>query len=223
MIQLTLPVPLRLSPSQIHDGNKNCDLKIEHSVTMKLIKSKLATLQNFTLYRDQAGFTQAPKFNGAGFTLIEILVVFTIITVLSGIGILSLVVYGRTQQISQTASNIKLLIGQAKFNSLSAVKTNTSDAGAQVTCGTDSLDGYVIDVIGENAIDLSQVCNGTATRIKRVTLPQNMEFDVTTTCTSVSFAPLSGSTSGAPCDIIITGYGLTKTVSVDLGGNVTIN
>ena len=163
------------------------------------------------------------KRTNSGFTLIELLVVFSLIAVLSGIGLVSFVTYSRSQQLNQTANNIKLLINQARSNALSGVKTNQDINGSTVTCGAESLGGYTINVLGNSQVELNQLCaNTNASRIKLVILPSNISFSVSTTCTQIHFSALSSTANGVPCEIVVSGFGQIKTVSVDAGGNTSV-
>ncbi len=69
-----------------------------------------------------------------GFTLLEILVVFSVIGILTGIGFASFVSYSRKQSLDQAAQDLKTAIDQARFNSVSRVKPSS--------CGTNVLDIY---------------------------------------------------------------------------------
>ncbi len=158
-----------------------------------------------------------------GFTLIELLVVFSIIAVLSGVGIVSFVSYSHSQQVNQTANNIKLLISQARFNALSAVKTNQDLSGNTISCGSESLGGYTINILGNSQIELNQLCASVnPSRIKLLVLPNNLTFSGATTCSQIHFSPLSSTANGAPCNIVLTGYNQTKTIAVDSGGNISV-
>lgn len=158
-----------------------------------------------------------------GFTLIELLVVFSIIAVLSGLGIASFAAYSRSQQVNQTANNIKLLVSEARFNSLSAVKKITDDSGNEVTCGNETLNGYSITVIGNNELEFDLECtNVNPTRVKLMDLPNGLTFSAATTCTTIGFATLSSTANGIPCNLVLVGNGYTKIILIDAVGNVTI-
>jgi prepilin-type N-terminal cleavage/methylation domain-containing protein len=158
-----------------------------------------------------------------GFTLIELLVVFSIIATLSALGIASFVSYSRTQQVNQVANNLKLLISQARFNSLSSVKTNRDIDGNKVDCGSESLVGFSINVLGTDQLELNQICSNTnASRIKLIILPDNLTFTVGTTCSQIQFSTLSSTASGTPCNLVLRGYGQNKTITIDVLGNTSV-
>lgn len=159
----------------------------------------------------------------AGFTLIELLVVFSVIAILSAIGIAAFVSYSRSQQVVQTANNLKLLISQARFNALSVVKTNRDSSGTTISCGVEALSGYSVGVIGGDSLELTQECaNSSTQRIKLIELPTGLGFGTGTSCDRIHFSSLSSSASGVPCDLVVEGFGQTKTISIDAIGNTTL-
>lgn len=163
----------------------------------------------------------------SGFTLIEILVVFSIVTIISGVGFASFVTYSRSQQLNQTVNNVKLLISQGRFNALSVVKSNTDFQGNAYKCNSNALTGYVIAKnVGQ--IELSQECVGQLPGIiKVIIIPKGISYGTTsvnTICTQVRFSSLSATTSGVPCDIVFLGYNNEKkTITIDNAGNASIN
>lgn len=158
-----------------------------------------------------------------GFTLIELLVVFSIISVLSGIGIAAFASYSRSQQLNQAANNVKLLVAEARFNSLSAVKTNKNPSGDTVTCGAETLIGYSITVLGNNQLEMKLLCvNLSTATVKLMTMPKGYTFAPATTCSEITFASLTATAAGLPCQIVLSGIGQTKTISIDAVGNTSI-
>ncbi len=164
--------------------------------------------------------------SSSGFTIIELLVVFTVMAILGGIGVASFVSYSRSQQVNQTANNLKLLINEAKFNSLSVVKTAKSEDGSSATCGGEVLLGYTVSVIGNSALQLSQECESIGSSVlKTITLPSGLSFvSVTpaTNCSQIQFGSLSSVASGVPCSLRVSGFGQSKTISVDAIGNTSL-
>ena len=161
---------------------------------------------------------------GAGFTLIELLVVFSLVAILSGIGIVSFSNYNKIQQLSQSANNVRLLINQARFNSLSVVKKSNDSSGISQNCGSQPLIGYYVEVFSATSeLRLYLDCNNLPPAlIKTIALQKNLSIDPNTTCTKIRFNSLSAMPSGVPCDIVVTGYGQEKTISIDSGGNTSI-
>jgi prepilin-type N-terminal cleavage/methylation domain-containing protein len=159
----------------------------------------------------------------AGFTLIELLVVFSLIATLSGIGFASFASYSHSQQVNQTANDIKLLVNEARANALSAVKAsegfNCNDIGQ-------TLVGYSVNVIGSNKLGLNQICDNKNNEIKVITLPKNINFVSSaagvTDCTTIQFDSLSSTSTGTPCSLTIEGFSLQKVLSIDTIGNVSI-
>lgn len=164
----------------------------------------------------------------AGFTIIELLVVFSLIAMLSGIGLVSFVNYSRSQAIIQSANNFKLLITQARFDAISSVKTNIDPYGNKIDCQTQTLQGFEIDVVQLSAnsqLNLSQLCSNLSPQlIRSKALPNGVNIDpVNTTCVKITFNALSGMPGGVNCAIALKGQnGATKTITVDSGGNVLI-
>lgn len=194
---------------------------------IKNIEYRISNIENSK--KDNSRFKiQDSKFcaSGAGFTLIELLVVFSLTAILSGIGIVSFSNYNKLQQLNQSANNVRLLINQARFNSLSVVKKSSDSSGVSQNCGNQQLIGYYVEVINAaSELRLYLDCNTLSPAlIKAVALPKNLSFDPTTTCSIVRFNSLTAMPSGVvlPCNIVISGYGQEKTISVDAGGNTSI-
>ena len=146
-----------------------------------------------------------------GFTIIELLVVFTIIALTAGIGFVSLASYSRSQALTQAAANIKQSIDTARFNALSNVKTSSCIqlvsysvrfcANSNPACaGALNTKGYEIV---ENCASQSFV-------ISTKELPSNFFFTSSSTCENVTFNATTAvastkSTSGS-CLLFIKGY-----------------
>lgn len=169
--------------------------------------------------------------SGKGFTLIEILVVFSLTVILSGIGFAAFSSYNKSQQLNQTANNAKLMISQARSNSLSVVKKTQDPNGNSIDCGTQKLNGYYVQVVDVNSplpdelrlfIDCDTVPPA-PTLVKNIVLPDGLHFLSQTTCSIIRFESLTSSLLSAPCDITV-GWDASqfKTVTIDSGGNASI-
>lgn len=159
-----------------------------------------------------------------GFTLVELLVVFSVIVFLSGIGFISFVSYSQEQALNQAALSMKLEIERAKANAMARVKP--SNCGGQ-------LKKYGIFINNPKKYYFIVGCSNNVSTVKY--LPQNITFDLTVNgefegC-GLNFYVLSGgvvfeacnqSADGNFANITLTGYGKTKILKIDKGGNVNI-
>lgn len=153
-------------------------------------------------------------FDQRGFTLIELIVVFTVIAILSVIGVAAFVSYGRVQTLETSASELKSTLFLAKSRAISQVN-DICISKAQI------LDGYQVDLsTSTNSYQLKVRCSGFFYPVYPITyLPKNITFDaIKTTSTSFFFPVISSGVKGAGA-ICLTGYGNSKTITVDpIGG-----
>ena len=168
-------------------------------------------------------------FSQSGFSLIELMVVFTLVAIISGMGFASFAGYSRRQTLSQAASDLKSIIDRAKFDALSSVKPAS-------LCPGESLVGYKVVLCSispltclssSNSPDyqLIGICASKDSLVVAKKLPQNISIvttNNTTTCSEISFNSLSNSVKGTPCVIGMLGYSSPLTLSVDQAGNVSI-
>lgn len=154
-----------------------------------------------------------------GFTLIEIIVVFAIISILSTIAIGSFVSYNKTQNVQIAVSEFSATLALARSRALSQVKPQQ--------CTPLVLNGYKVTLsLTDNKYYLWATCSDTDFQIQVTSLPKNVIFDGART-TSLSFY-FSVITNGVSFDqanaqsasISITGYGNTKTITVDRIGAI---
>jgi len=148
-----------------------------------------------------------------GFTLIEILIVLSLIGLLTSLGMASYSSYNATQIVASNASNVETLLTEAHSQAISQV--------IPASCGSNTLSGYEVDVTLNGQIyTLSAVC-GSKQLISTNTLPPQVTFANGSTA-SVVFNAETGIISN-PSAIIITGYGQTHTVSINTTGDVSMN
>lgn len=148
-----------------------------------------------------------------GFTLIELAVVISILAILTTVGLAAFVSYSRTQTIASAASDLSTILNLAKSRSFSQVKPEQ--------CVNQSLDGYkVLIFLSSNSYEMDAVCSGNVYKIKSVNLPQNVVFSSdATTSTSFFFPVISGGVLGSG-SVVLSGFGQTRTITVDLVGTV---
>ncbi len=147
-----------------------------------------------------------------GFTLLELIVVFTIIAILSTMGIASFMTYSRNQTLVQAAQSLENTIHLARSDALSQVKPSV--------CTGQVLNGYQIDINTlNNTYSLSVVCNGTHV-VSQTTLPTTISFSSQTTATSIFYPIISSGATGGNTKIVLTGYGNNFTINIDNNGNL---
>lgn len=165
-----------------------------------------------------------PLGSKKGFSLIELLVVFSLMTIVSGVGFAAFSSYSTRQIVVQSAGNLKEVIDEARFSALSSVRPT-------VCAADDALSSYSV-IFCNNALcstngasyELTVLCGGQAHVIKSQVLPDNVSFSNVSgspTCGTLTFNFLSGIVTGTPCDISIDGYGNQSIVSVNSTGHVS--
>jgi prepilin-type N-terminal cleavage/methylation domain-containing protein len=149
-----------------------------------------------------------------GFTLIELVVVFSIMAVLGTVGIASFVSYSRSQALQQVTSDLITTINTAKANAVSQTKPDS--------CQNKSLNGYRVYLVLDS-YKLQAICNGSVSvpDISSTSMPTNgVKFDPTMTLPmTITFSVISGGVTGAGT-IILDGptVGSKKTITVSAGG-----
>lgn len=164
-------------------------------------------------------------FNCSGFTLIELIIVFSVLAILSAISVASFVTYSRVQAINNDTKNIINIINLAKSNANSQVKpaacsSNRVLQGYNVTFITSTF--ITSGIINRNKYTLNVVCSGGSpiSSIQTYPLGKDITFDTITTNASIkiiSFPVITGGIkmtnfSNSPISsgtISLTGFGTT--------------
>lgn len=150
----------------------------------------------------------------SGFTLIEMIVVFAVLTVLSTVAIVSFVNYNKTQVLQVAVGELQSTFNLARSRALSQVKP--------ADCDSQTLNGYkVILNVSQNSYDLLAVCSDTFEYKVGETfkLPKNVVFSPDPTPVSYFFPVIVSGVQGAGT-IYLTAHGVTKTIVVDSSGNL---
>jgi prepilin-type N-terminal cleavage/methylation domain-containing protein len=166
--------------------------------------------------------------NKYGFTLIELVVVFSIMAVLSTIGIASFVNYSRMQTLQQAQNDLMTAINTAK--SMSVAQTTASTAnGNSLDCSGQSFSGYGVHLYKNttpNSYALYIKCPTGPKFAASAFLPKNVIFGSSTATYDVFFPILIGGVTGNG-QIVLDGSALglpvagsLKTIVVDSGGNI---
>ena len=154
-----------------------------------------------------------------GFTLIELVVVFSVIIIVSTLGIASNVSYSRAQTLQQASNEFVTVLNTAKARSGSQIKP-TSQCTA-----VSALNGYSVTVnIAARSYALNVICSGVTTPLSTTTLPNGVSFNSATgnpatTTTSVTFSVLTGGVIGSG-NIVLSAFGSSKTVTISQVGGI---
>lgn len=162
------------------------------------------------------------KKDQRGFTFIELLIVISLISFLSIIGIAAFVTYSNVQAFNSGVSDVVSMLNIAKSRAQSQVAQPTA-----AVCGTNnnSIRGYGVRFAGRLTYDLRAICDddlyhvvpGTAKDLTTYGLTHNHNVQYI-----VRFNGLTGNViSTSP--IIITGFGMTRTITIDSSGNIAVN
>lgn len=180
-----------------------------------------------------------------GFTLIELMIVFSVMVILSAIGFASFVTYSHSASVDTNMKEIKTTIFTARSRALSQIRDSSCFANGFTGQGYE-LKGYqVVFCCSFGPACLSVVCNNSANNYelqavygnpdgsgmttqtctgKKFTDP-NIAIDTSakTTATYFFFSSVTGAvTTNAPSNqspqVSLTGYGTTKIASVSGSG-----
>ncbi len=160
------------------------------------------------------------QFNNRGFTLIELIVVFSVMAVLSVVGIASFASYSRAQVLQQATNDFVNVLNTAKTRAASQIKP--------VQClSTSVLQGYRVTLnITSRTYSINVICSGTVSSLSTTTLPVNVSFNQATanpptTTTSITYPVLTGGVNGNG-DIVLSSFSKTKTVKISPVGGISV-
>lgn len=159
----------------------------------------------------------SPSKSSLGFTIIELLVVFSIAVILSGSGYVALTSYSQKQALDQAVQDAKAAIDQAKFNAVSKTKPVTGCASKVLT----AYQFLICTDLAECSYRVEALCDTQTTTVVTKKLPANISISQSTTCTGIEYNTLTGFV-GTGCKIDFSGYGSVKTITVDNAGNASI-
>jgi prepilin-type N-terminal cleavage/methylation domain-containing protein len=155
--------------------------------------------------------------NNKGFTLIELVVAFSIMAILGTIGIASFVSYSRSQALQQATNELVTTVNTARAKAVAQV----NDA-----CSGGVLNGYdVVLTKGTNpypdSYALNAICGGVDIQQKTTNFPAGVSLGGSNTI-KISFAVMTGGVNSPPGNIIINGASGSKTLTIDSGGNILV-
>lgn len=173
--------------------------------------------------------------NEKGFTIIELLLVFSLMTLISGVGFAALVTYSRSQEVDQDVARFKTTVEKARSMALSSVKPTIDINGDPVSCTT--LKSYRVETCRTCASYNYRIivnCSPNESILEQYKLSNNVSFVSGSIggCRKLVFTPInsgvqcqnaSGVPRTMPQTLQLTGNGKTVDITIDIIGNVTIN
>ena len=199
------------------------------------IKESLARLREKRLKHNGNAIRELKKRiglleNGAGFTLLELIVVFSVIAIISTVGVVSFSNYNKSQELSQAVSDIVTLLNSAKSNSRSQIKAGECDRRGAQNQPIYTLEGYriAIDSGEPSTVTLETICIDSneiecnlpdCKNAKIITLSKNIKITSSDAIFNYRLfqQPVE---SGSIC---LEGYGVTKReIAVSNLGTVTL-
>lgn len=156
------------------------------------------------------------KFSN-GFTLLELIIVFSVIAIISTVGIAAFVNYSKQQTLQASYLDILSVLNAAKSYSISQTKPQA--------CGVNPLEGYKVSFdLFNDKYSLSAQCEGYEETLKTGVMPENIAFnDTLTTNSTILFPVLSNGVSdcSSTCTITIEGYDDQRVITVTGSGLIT--
>jgi prepilin-type N-terminal cleavage/methylation domain-containing protein len=149
-----------------------------------------------------------------GFTLIELLVVIALMSILMLSSISVFFSYTKSQSFQTAISDVVALINKAKSRSLTQVRP--------IECAAEkALESYQVSFtpLGSD-YHFEVLCGGESFVLETKKLPSQVTF-AELSASSVVFN-ISTGTVVVPADVILTGFGNNKTISIDGVGNISV-
>jgi Tfp pilus assembly protein FimT len=152
----------------------------------------------------------------AGFTLIEMLVVFSLLFTFSTVGIASYVQFTNNQSLDASVGEFSTMLNTARVRAVSQVIPE-----AATSCAGQTLQGYQISLMpwGKD-YEIDILCGGNVVALNKQKLSNNICFNSSSN-TPVIFNVTDGTTK--PSTITINGVGKSKVIGIDNAGNVSVS
>lgn len=148
--------------------------------------------------------------NLLGFTLIELMVVITIISIITGIGVASYNKYNSRRIVEKAAEELRANIRLAQSRAINNEKDSR--------CGPDILDGWYVEYLSSSSYQLFCICGGNEYRPSSAINITNVSLNSFST---FGFKPLIGNATLSQ-NITIIGDDKSARISVSTSGDVTI-
>ena len=159
----------------------------------------------------------------SGFTFIELIVVFTITTILGSVGIASLVGYSHSQEVTSATQDMKNLFQQARANAISQVKPSQCPTDLSNSSNNSILLGYEVDFCVSNPrpvackanddYEVNAKCDNGYWALTSKKYPAQLTISSQNNYSSYFFPVLTG-TVDHPDTITLSRYGTSKTITI---------
>lgn len=169
-----------------------------------------------------------------GFTIIELLVVFSVISIIAGVGFATFSSYSDSQSLTDSIRKLQTLVEDGKNSALSGVIPKLTASGDVINCGG-SVSEYRVGIC-ETAIncnssgvdyELVLVCGVNEEYVlKTGNFPSDVSYGQSSvsSCRSISFRSLTGEVvldpAGNTCEVEIGNGNSTRNFTVDASGNL---
>lgn len=171
--------------------------------------------------------------NLKGFTLIELIIVFSITVILSTIGIVGFLSFSRQQVLSNSLSDIRLYLNVAKSNAISQSKPTQCTDNQQLIgyevllcCDSNSQSAVCPICLSSNDYEIDALCGNASVFIQGKKFPSKVAFDdANTTSRTYLFQTISSAVKFST-GVVNTGkiglisFGKTATANVSSIGTV---
>jgi len=161
-------------------------------------------------------------FPKSGFTLVEVLIVMTIIGIIFGLGIAQYSKFNRSQMVVQAAQGLKNNFRFAQDKAMAGEKdcSSTECGGADGVCGTNdigekTLEGWRVSYSSGRSYQIYGSCDGETFGNRSIDLPPGVSLPPF----SILFKPLGRGVAGATT-ITLSGFGEARKVSVSEIGEI---
>ncbi len=152
-----------------------------------------------------------------GFTLVELIVVFSVMATLSAVGIVGLSNYNRQTALQRSIVDLVDTLNAARSRALSQVKPSE--------CGVNPLEYYKVDLVNKKTYQLEAICGGSTHLIYEKKIYGPIEFSSSDEGHFIEYPVLKGSisefrssplTQFSPTRIVLTDSSGTPLETIDI-------
>lgn len=145
-----------------------------------------------------------------GFTLVELLVVFSVLSILAVSSLVSFTSYSRSQAVNNEKNALITTLNVARSRAQSQVKP--------ASCAGQTLSGYMVSInTSSETYTLRAFCSSSIQPISTTTLPSGVEV-FSASPADYFFPILTGAATNGT--IVISGYGINQTITVNSNGTI---